>query len=133
MDYNFSEEINTGTTSGDGKGAGLRTNMRKLSENDNYLKQEVEELKEYLGSVVSGLKGPIYIADIKTEDGYYPPIEAGTYPNAGGLIYDPEGVDKGYKVTFIKSGATWFKDRIYNGAEVAATFESEEYNEINIS
>ncbi|WP_281980466.1 tail fiber domain-containing protein [Tenacibaculum mesophilum] len=43
----FNETINTGTTPGDGKGAGLRTNMRKLIENDNYLKEELDNVFEY--------------------------------------------------------------------------------------
>ena len=42
----FNETINTGTTPGDGKGAGLRTNMRKLIENDNYLKGELESTQK---------------------------------------------------------------------------------------
>src|SRR5690606_23604514 len=27
-------------------------------------------------------------------------------------VYDPDGVDKGYKVTFIKTGVSWVKDRV---------------------
>lgn len=38
----FNETINTGTTAGDGTGDGLRTNMRKLIENDNFLKNKIE-------------------------------------------------------------------------------------------
>ncbi|RSC96059.1 hypothetical protein [Tenacibaculum singaporense] len=49
----FNETINTGTTPGDGKGSGLRTNMRKLIENDNYLKQQVEDLNGNTPGVVS--------------------------------------------------------------------------------
>lgn len=38
----FNETINTGTTANDGQGDGLRTNIRKLIENDNYLKDLIE-------------------------------------------------------------------------------------------
>lgn len=79
----------------------------------------IQNLKTLIDGAISGFKGPISIADTPTEDGVYPPVEAGTYPNAGGLVYDPEGTDKGYKVTFIKSGADWVKDRVDLGLEVA--------------
>ena len=38
----FTEEINTGTTPNDGQGAGLRTNMRILIANDNFLKNLIK-------------------------------------------------------------------------------------------
>ena len=72
--------------------------------------------KAVVDALISGIRPPLYIADTPTEDGSYPPQEEGTYPNAGGLTYLPntlnaEGGDQGYKVNFIKSGATWTKER----------------------
>lgn len=115
----FNETIKTGTTVGDGEGDGLRTNMRKLIENDNYLKEAVETTKEDLTTVeskvdgaVSGYKGVLVIADTPTENGTYTPTESGTYANAGGLTYAPDTTDDGKMVQFIKFGATWVKNSI---------------------
>jgi len=46
-EYHFTVLINTGTTPGDGQGAGLRTNMRILIANDNHLKQKIIALENY--------------------------------------------------------------------------------------
>lgn len=61
---------------------------------------------------LSGYKGTITIADTPTEDGIYTPAEAGTYTNAGGLIYAPETTDKGKLVQFIKTGSSWVKNTV---------------------
>ncbi|WP_028890874.1 hypothetical protein [Tenacibaculum sp. 47A_GOM-205m] len=53
----FNETINTGTTPGDGQGDGLRTNMRKLIENDNFLKQEIENIENKILNISSGEGG----------------------------------------------------------------------------
>lgn len=47
----FNSTINTGTSPNDGQGDGLRTNMRKLIENDNFLKQEHEYLQDEFDNV----------------------------------------------------------------------------------
>ena len=47
----FNSTINTGTSPNDGQGDGLRTNMRKLIENDNFLKQEHEGLQDEFDNV----------------------------------------------------------------------------------
>lgn len=49
----FNSTINTGTSPNDGQGDGLRTNMRKLIENDNYLKQEHDSLEASHNSLSS--------------------------------------------------------------------------------
>ena len=55
----FTSEINTGITPNDGRGAGLRTNMRILIANDNALKTLIDDLGSDLKS--------IGIADLKDE------------------------------------------------------------------
>lgn len=65
-----------------------------------------------IDGAVSGYKGTIYIADTPTLDGYYTPMESGTYTNAGGLVYSPTTTDLGKSVTFIKTGASWVKNSV---------------------
>lgn len=38
--------------------------------------------------------------------------QAGIHTNKGGLVYAPEGADKGFDVKFIKTGASWVKDSV---------------------
>lgn len=79
---------------------------------DAQATQKIQEsYNDIVNSIGTGFQGTIKITDTKTEDGVYTPEEEGTYTNAGGLTYLPESTDKGYKVTFIKSGSEWFKDR----------------------
>lgn len=63
-------------------------------------------------TTTSGFRGNIVIADSPTLDGTYRPTEAGTYPNAGGLVFSPLTTDKGFMVDFIKSGVSWTKSRV---------------------
>lgn len=95
----------------------------KLSRAD--LNPKFDELESKIDGAVSGFKGTIKIADTKTEDGSYTPEQEGTYPLAGGLTYLPTTTDKGYKVTFIKSGAEWFKDRQDVGFEKVVDYAIE--------
>ena len=70
------------------------------------------DLDTSISAIASGFQGTLLIADTPTLDGYYTPTQAGTYPNAGGLVYSPSTTDLGFQVTFIKSGATWTKNRV---------------------
>lgn len=82
------------------------------------------------------------ISDTPIIDGIYKPTEAGTYPNAGGLVYDPtEGI-----TYFIRTSGVWVKDvtpinftptgEVENGNTEAVSggdvFEFFEENKINI-
>ncbi|WP_340074548.1 hypothetical protein [Leptobacterium sp. I13] len=49
----FNPTIGLGSTPNDGQGAGLRTNMGKLIENDNYLKAQVDAFANSTPGVVS--------------------------------------------------------------------------------
>lgn len=69
-----------------------------------------EDFKEWLGTVTVISDKPIALSDPAPElDGVYLPTESGTYTNAGGLVYDPEGVDAGKYVQFIKNDTVWTK------------------------
>lgn len=71
-----------------------------------------QDLSDAISGISSGYQGKLLIADTPATDGIYDPIENGTYPNAGNLVYDPAGMDKGFKVQFIKNNNTWTKNRI---------------------
>lgn len=102
------------------EGESLDSGFSKVNENFTELYSDkldkgtytgtAQDLKNDIDGAVSGYKGAITISDTPTEDGIYTPTEAGTYTNAGGLIYDPEGVDKGFQVSFIKTGSSWVKN-----------------------
>ena len=51
----FEPTINTGTTPGDGQGAGLRTNMRKLIANDGFLKAKVDAVELSVSTIKNDL------------------------------------------------------------------------------
>ncbi|NKI28265.1 hypothetical protein HCG49_17055 [Arenibacter sp. 6A1] len=114
----YSDEIGLGTVPGDGKGAGLRTNLKKLIDNDNFLKdlaetidQKVNDVDGKVDGAVSGFKGTLAIADTPTEDGYYSATESGTYANAGGLVVDlSEGA-----TTIVKQGDNYSKVVVNSG------------------
>ncbi|MFL0067863.1 hypothetical protein V2605_03945 [Tenacibaculum maritimum] len=55
----FHDTINTGVTPNDGKGDGLRTNMRKLHDNTKDNKRRLDELKGNTPLVVSSNNGTI--------------------------------------------------------------------------
>lgn len=60
----FNSTINTGTTANDGQGDGLRTNMRKLIENDNYLNgrcSSIESDHNALESIVNSISSTLLI------------------------------------------------------------------------
>lgn len=86
----------------------VQTNSADIVNLDGRVTQNETNIQ----GAVSGFQGTIAIADTPTEDGVYSPTEAGTYTNAGGLIYAPETTDKGLMVQFIKTGGSWTKNTI---------------------
>ncbi len=77
---------------------------------DAQATQKIQEIyNDIVNSIGTGFQGTIKIADTPTEEGIYIPTEVGTYPNAGGLEYAPEGDDEGYLVQFIYDGSGWVK------------------------
>ena len=92
--------------------------MRKIDESIDSLATELKGVESDIQGAISGFQGTIAIADIPTADGIYSPTEAGTYQNAGGLIYAPEGVDEGFDVKFIKTGSNWVKNRVEIGNKI---------------
>ena len=77
----------------------------------------IQENYDAISVLESGRQPPLYIADTPTADGIYPPMEEGTYANAGGLTYLPSTDDASKDVNFIKSGATWTKRVIDIGVQ----------------
>ncbi|KQC33960.1 hypothetical protein AAU57_11945 [Nonlabens sp. YIK11] len=71
-----------------------------------------QDLNAAISGAVSGFRGTLLITDNPTLDGSYQPLQAGTYPNAGNLVYDPEDTDKGFDVKFIKTGSSWNKTKV---------------------
>lgn len=73
------------------------------------IKSEIEALRNIVDALpTENPAAPIAlkISDTPIIDGIYKPTEAGTYPNAGGLIYNPtEGV-----TYFIRTNGVWVKD-----------------------
>ncbi|QQV91418.1 hypothetical protein Leef1_8 [Polaribacter phage Leef_1] len=65
--------------------------------------------EDAISSLQSGYNGIVLIADTKTEAGDYRPGEEGTYPNCGGLVYDPTDTDKGFDVKFNLTNGVWTK------------------------
>jgi len=108
------QNINRGVTPNDETGDTARAAALKINENFAYL----------LDQITSGYQGALSISDTPTADGFYTPTEAGTYSNAGGLVYDPEDTDKGYSVHFIKSGIDWTKNRVLLYIAVTGLIES---------
>lgn len=79
---------------------------------DAQATQKIQEsYNEIVNSIGTGFQGTIKIADTPTEPGIYIPTESGTYANAGGLEYAPEGEDEGYLVMFIYDG-DWTKKNV---------------------
>lgn len=76
------------------------------------IQESYTQQSEKIDGITSGFQGSITTADTPTEEGFYFPTEAGTYANAGGLVYDPEDEDKGYLVQFIYDGTAWVKNKI---------------------
>lgn len=92
-------------------------NQRTKHDDQEYnsmqsLGEKVKSHAQQIQGIASGYRGTIAIADTPTEDGIYTPTEAGTYVNAGNLVYDPEGVDEGKQVQFIKTSSSWVKSTI---------------------
>jgi hypothetical protein len=97
----------------------------------NSIADLAEKLKISEGAVLSGYKGALLISDTPTAEGFYTPTEAGTYSNAGGLIYDPEDSDKGYLVQFILSDGVWSKNRILLEIDINGKIELNNKNAIS--
>ncbi|WP_299012004.1 tail fiber domain-containing protein [uncultured Polaribacter sp.] len=57
----FNSTINTGTTPNDGQGDGLRTNLRKLIENDNHLKDQNTQFQQIVDNVLRSTKGVVTV------------------------------------------------------------------------
>lgn len=74
---------------------------------DAQATQKIQEsYNDIVNSIGTGFQGAITIADTKTENGIYIPTEEGTYPNAGGLVYNPEeGI-----TYFIRTDGVWTKN-----------------------
>ena len=87
---------------------------------------DLNPINDRLDGLGTGFQGTIKISDTKTEPGVYIPIEAGTYTNAGGLIYAPEGEDEGFLVQFIYDGTNWVKNRV----EINVKTDKDEHTEI---
>ena len=80
--------------------------------NIHALLDDLNPINDRIDGLVTGFQGAITIADTPTEDGVYFPTEEGTYPNAGGLVYNPEGDDKGKLVQFFNKDGVWTKSVI---------------------
>lgn len=59
----FNSTINTGTSPNDGQGDGLRTNLRKLIENDNHLKEQNTQFQQIVANVLRSTKGVVNISN----------------------------------------------------------------------
>lgn len=103
-----------------------------ISAEGNVLKRfPTTFITDQIAQISSGFQGAIEIADTPTADGIYIPTEAGTYTNAGGLIYAPEGEDEGFKVNFIKTDTTWVKNRFQMPMqEISGLATKEEFNPV---
>jgi len=117
------KNINRGLTPNDKTGDTARSASQKINENFSYL----------LDQFSSGYQGTLSISYTPTSDGFYSPTEAGTYTNAGGLVYDPEDTDKGYLVQFIKNGATWNKNKIDVNVDITGDLDDDTNKAIKAS
>lgn len=74
--------------------------------NIHALLDDLNPINDRIDGLGTGFQGTIKIADTKTENGIYIPTEAGVYPNAGGLEYDPtQGL-----TYFIRTDGVWTKN-----------------------
>src|SRR5690554_5309539 len=88
------------------------------------LATKLKDAETDIQGAVSGFQGTIIIADTAPfDEGYYTPIEEGTYPNAGGLTYEPSTTDSGFLVKFIYDGSSWSKSRVDVGIPISQSIE----------
>ena len=68
----FHSNINTGTIANDGTGDGLKTNLDKLIENDNFLKGKIDHLEQSIGisTLTVAITLELSLGDIIITKGY---------------------------------------------------------------